>query len=180
MGYRKILVALDRSPQSEAIFAIALSLAQQNFTHLMLLHCLSLQEQDEALYLNGTFPENLETFSVQYGQIMQACLSRELAKIEQWLGEYRDRAIAFGIPSEQQCHVEAPGRSIVQLARRWEADLILLGRRGRRGLAEMVLGSVSNYVLHNAPCSVLIVQERPTVEQQNPPHIQSLYPPDAA
>ncbi|NEO65320.1 MAG: universal stress protein, partial [Moorea sp. SIO4G2] len=36
--------------------------------------------------------------------------------------------------------------------------LIVLGRRGLGGLKEMVLGSVSNYVVHHAPCSVLVVQ----------------------
>ncbi|MGH2416116.1 MAG: universal stress protein, partial [Microcystaceae cyanobacterium] len=29
------------------------------------------------------------------------------------------------------------------------------------GLSEMILGSVSNYVLHHATCSVLIVQPQP-------------------
>ncbi|MDB9482953.1 universal stress protein, partial [Dolichospermum circinale CS-537/05] len=35
--------------------------------------------------------------------------------------------------------------------------LIMMGRRGRSGLAEFFLGSQSNYVLHHAPCSVQIV-----------------------
>ena len=40
----------------------------------------------------------------------------------------------------------------------WQADLIIMGRRGRTGLSELFLGSVSNYVLHHAPCAVLVVQ----------------------
>ena len=51
-----------------------------------------------------------------------------------------------------------PGRSICELASTWEADLILVGSRGLKGLKEMFLGSVSNYVTHHAPCSVLIVR----------------------
>ncbi len=38
------------------------------------------------------------------------------------------------------------------------ADLIVVGRRGRSGLSELILGSASNYVLHHAPCSVLTLQ----------------------
>ena len=37
-------------------------------------------------------------------------------------------------------------------------DVIVMGHRGISGLQEFFLGSVSNYVLHHAPCSVLIVQ----------------------
>ena len=46
---------------------------------------------------------------------------------------------------------------ICELAKFWNADLIIMGRRGRSGLAEVFLGSESNYVLHHAPCSVQIV-----------------------
>jgi phage terminase large subunit GpA-like protein len=33
----------------------------------------------------------------------------------------------------------------------------MVGHRGRTGLSEFLLGSVSNYVMHHAPCSVLVV-----------------------
>jgi nucleotide-binding universal stress UspA family protein len=33
-----------------------------------------------------------------------------------------------------------------------------MGRRGRTGLSELFLGSVSNYVTHHAPCSVLTLK----------------------
>ncbi|MCZ8054719.1 MAG: universal stress protein, partial [Microcystis sp. LE19-12.2C] len=49
-------------------------------------------------------------------------------------------------------------KTICKVAREENIDLIVIGRRGRSGLGELFLGSVSNYVLHHAPCSVLIVQ----------------------
>lgn len=55
--------------------------------------------------------------------------------------------------------VGSPGRSICQAAKAWEADLIVVGSHQRKGLSEMILGSVSNYVLHHAPCSVLVVHQ---------------------
>jgi len=51
----------------------------------------------------------------------------------------------------------SPGRVICEIAKAWQADLIILRRRGYSGLTEMLLGSVSNYVLHHAPCSIHVV-----------------------
>lgn len=44
------------------------------------------------------------------------------------------------------------------MARSWNANIIVIGRRGHRGFTEFFLGSVSNYVMHHASCSVLTVQ----------------------
>ncbi|MEA5469202.1 universal stress protein [Spirulina sp. 06S082] len=44
------------------------------------------------------------------------------------------------------------------MVKSWQADLIAIGRCGHSGLTELFLGSVSNYVLYHAFCSVLIVQ----------------------
>jgi len=49
--------------------------------------------------------------------------------------------------------------TIVQQARRWKADLILLGSRGLSDIKGFLLGSVSRRVASMAPCSVLVVKE---------------------
>jgi nucleotide-binding universal stress UspA family protein len=41
------------------------------------------------------------------------------------------------------------------------ADLLVVGARGRTGMAGLLLGSVSDHVLHHAPCSVVIVPATP-------------------
>ena len=50
------------------------------------------------------------------------------------------------------------------------ADLLVVGRRGHAGLAHLVLGSVSRYVVAHAPCPVLVVPELVTApnEQRTP------------
>jgi len=50
-----------------------------------------------------------------------------------------------------------PKTAIIEEARRWGADLILVGSHGR-GAAKLVLGSVAQAVAANAPCSVEIVR----------------------
>ena len=51
-----------------------------------------------------------------------------------------------------------PGRIICEQAKKSAVDLIIIGNRGLSGLKELVLGSVSNYVIHHASSSVLIVR----------------------
>lgn len=50
-----------------------------------------------------------------------------------------------------------PEQEIVEIARNWGADLIVVGSHGR-GFWGRLLGSVSDGVLHHAPCSVLVVR----------------------
>ncbi len=51
-----------------------------------------------------------------------------------------------------------PAESIVAAAESEGADLILVGSHGRRGLGRMLLGSVSDHVVRNAPCPVLVAR----------------------
>lgn len=47
---------------------------------------------------------------------------------------------------------------ILEEARGWEADLIVVGSHGRRGFKRLLLGSVSETVAMNAHCSVVVVR----------------------
>jgi nucleotide-binding universal stress UspA family protein len=48
--------------------------------------------------------------------------------------------------------------SIVEGARDWQAEVIVMGTHGRRGLIKFLLGSVAEAVLAEAPCSVEIIR----------------------
>ncbi len=52
----------------------------------------------------------------------------------------------------------SPKVEIVEEAEKWGADLIVVGSHGYGFFERMLIGSVSNAVLHHAPCSVLIVK----------------------
>ena len=56
-----------------------------------------------------------------------------------------------------------PAQMITEAAREWKADLIVVGSHGRGFWGKLTLGSVSDSVLHHAPCSVLVVR-RPNGE----------------
>lgn len=50
-----------------------------------------------------------------------------------------------------------PARMLVEYAEKVDADLMLVGKRGAGLIERMVLGSVANRVVHDAPCPVVIV-----------------------
>ena len=52
----------------------------------------------------------------------------------------------------------APDQQVVERAKEWNADVIVVGSHGR-GFWGRLLGSVSNGVVHHAPCSVLVVRK---------------------
>lgn len=55
-----------------------------------------------------------------------------------------------------------PPARILECAREWRADLIVLGRQGNVGLEEFLLGSVSKNVMQAADCDVLVVGDDST------------------
>jgi nucleotide-binding universal stress UspA family protein len=154
--FTKILVPLDRSPQVDEVFAKAVKTALDNKSQLMLLHVL---DWDFHMGL-GTFDAiEMETdLSGAVGKFQQEQMEEQLNELRHWLKQYIAKAEAQAIPVQSRCAIGHPGPKIRDIAQEWEADLIVLGRRGLGGVSELVLGSVSNYVLHHASCSVLVVQ----------------------
>lgn len=58
---------------------------------------------------------------------------------------------------------EGDARSvIVDEAKKWSADLIVLGSHGYTGIKRLLLGSVASSVVSHAPCSVEIVRRKQT------------------
>lgn len=56
---------------------------------------------------------------------------------------------------------EGDARSvIVDEARKWSADLIVMGSHGYTGLTRLLLGSVASFVVSHAPCSVEVVRRK--------------------
>lgn len=153
MPYKKILVALDDSPLGQQVFEQALALAKQNGANLMLFHSILIDNQTLTPYIS-LYNEQLAEFSYA----MREQLDKEIEKVRHWLDNYAKIAEAQQITAEWDCKIGEPGRWIRDLANSWNADLIVLGRRGLKGISEMFLGSVSNYVVHHANCSVLVIQ----------------------
>lgn len=155
--FTKILVAIDCSEESRNIFDYALSLAQATGANLMLLHVFAPEEKNypNPLIFSGT---EYDVMDESLWQVYQ----QQWQKLEQQgldlLRSLAAEATAAGVKTDFTQEFGTSGSTICNLAQTCSADLILIGSRGLKGIKEMFLGSVSNYVTHHAPCSVLIVR----------------------
>jgi nucleotide-binding universal stress UspA family protein len=159
MSFKKILVAINNSPLSLHVFTAALELAQTNRAAFKLLHCIAPEMLSEPGIPMSYDPNLQPSFTVSDYHTQQILMEQQTGAAEALLERYRQEALNQGMPTEADYQVGEAGHLVCEVAKSWEADLIVVGRRGRSGLAEVLLGSVSNYVVHHAPCSVLVIQE---------------------
>ncbi len=76
------------------------------------------------------------------------------------LADVERRALEAGVEvTVDLLEGDDPYEVIVDTARSFAADLIIMGRRGRRGLARLMLGDATAKVIGHAPCGVLVVPE---------------------
>ena len=61
-----------------------------------------------------------------------------------------------------------PKDAIVNEAREWDADLIVLGSHGYGRVKRLVLGSVAAGVVASAPCSVQVVRSKHAIQVTEP------------
>lgn len=154
----KILVALDHSLQAAAVFDFAVKIAQPEQSKMLLVHFIDWQMQDVSPWVGAATLYDINISSNRYDWSSEA-LEHELTQSKIWLENYRQKAIALKIDCQAECHTGKCSTGISDRAQAWGADVIVIGRRGRRNVSEILLGSVSNHVVHHAPCSVLVVQK---------------------
>jgi nucleotide-binding universal stress UspA family protein len=82
--------------------------------------------------------------------------ARERENAQLFLQSAAGRLQRLGYTTKSQVLIGTPVELILDQAKGQDADLILMGSRGRQGVRRLVLGSVSHAVLHHAPCPVLV------------------------
>ena len=143
MAFTKILVPVDFSPDSAKALEMAIELAKSFGARIHLIHCYP-------IHVGGISPYGMvppETFGLEIRDAAQ-----------QKLAEWREKATAEGIQTDETVMSMFPSEAIATLAREKGADLIVMGTRGLTGLKHIVLGSVAERALRIAPCPVLIVK----------------------
>lgn len=138
MNIKRILIAIDESPLASVVFKQGLTFAEREHADCKVFHCI------DSSHLS------------QYAPLMSLETAEE--KTQALLQTYQQKAQAWHVAPDFSYEMGKPGQAICNVAHQWGADLIILGRRGNKGIAELLIGSVSNYVVHHAPCSVLVIQ----------------------
>lgn len=147
MSYRKILVGIDGSKQSDMAFQKALEVAKQNNAKLYLLSV-----------INGErYPT---TGASGYGFVSHSIYDSAVETMQGRLADYKKKANDFGI-SDVETTVEI-GNAKVELAERFPKengiDLIIMGATGLNVVGRLIVGSTASYTIREAPCDVTVVK----------------------
>lgn len=138
----RILVAVDGSKYSEMALEQALSMAKVCNSRLFAIGVTDVPSR----FLGELEPRLKEKLANETRQILDQVRKR----IEQ-------ENISFEIIERMGSQ---PHELIVQEAKDREIDLVILGTHGRTGLSKLIMGSVTQGVIGNAPCPVMVVPLR--------------------
>ncbi len=155
--FKKILVALDHSSEASAVLDFALSVAQPEMSEILLLHFVDWQMQDVSPWIGVGTLYDVDLSGEHYDWTHQH-LQQEVETSKNWLELLAKKVKKLGVDCQYECRVGNCNLGIGDRAKDWSADVLVIGRRGHKNISEILLGSVSNYVIHHAPCSVLVVQ----------------------
>jgi len=91
-------------------------------------------------------------------QVSSAAPADDVEERRRVLAEGHERLAALGIDARVVEAVGDPTDAIIDTARDVDADLIVVGTRGRNVAARVLLGSVSTTIVNQAHCDVLVVR----------------------
>jgi nucleotide-binding universal stress UspA family protein len=137
MPFKRILTAVDFSANSLDAFRVAAEMASVHSAALHLLHV-------------------IEALPSARGEATMEFVQQANEAVEQLVASSQPALEKVTLTTEV-----ASGRAfdeIVNRARDWRADLIVLGTKGTSSLEEIFLGGTAEHVIKESPCSVLIVQ----------------------
>ncbi|WP_321889999.1 universal stress protein [Paraburkholderia bannensis] len=144
--YSRVLVAIDGSKTASQALHMAIRLALDSKAVLMPLYVIDLPVM--AYDVPGFDPSIVRDAYFEEGRLL--CADAQTKMLE---------AGVQGIARSVEAHLGAEdiAHCIVRVAAEFNADLIVMGTHGRRGVRRLVLGSVAERVLRSARCPILLV-----------------------
>jgi nucleotide-binding universal stress UspA family protein len=141
MQYKKVLIAVDNSAYSMKAAKTGFAIAHAMKAVIGMLYVINRAKEIINPDL-GITPEQSQTI-----------LLKDVEKtIEQYIKMYNRIDEVFQFTPEG-----FPEHEILNIAKEWEADLIVIGTHGRSGLGRILTGSVAEYVIRHAEIPVLVI-----------------------
>ena len=154
-----LLLAIDSSPPSDFAVQSVLARPWPEDTRVRVLSVDAITP--------GTPPPDVPVPTAPLGEEMTpwpagtlATHAITLAAVETTVRRAIEQLSARGLAAEPCIREGLPGPEIIEVARLWPADLIVVGSHGYGAIKRLLLGSVASYVANHAPCSVEVVRER--------------------
>jgi nucleotide-binding universal stress UspA family protein len=147
----RILLATDGSDEAELAALRAVDIAEKTDSELHVVHVGVVP-----LFLLS-YPGTLGYYGKLYEQIEQE--SRERLRELSWRVK-----VAGGTVAGSHLRMGAVDLEVVALAKELQADMIVMGCRGHRGIRRTIEGSISDGVIRHAPCPVLVVRSHEGAE----------------
>ncbi|HJS27378.1 MAG TPA: universal stress protein [Actinomycetota bacterium] len=146
-GIRRILVGVDGSEGAERALLWAARLARATGAEVVAAHALGTAMLANGFaFVAGTSYDNWQRAWKDLRTHTQQTME------ESWCRPLADAGISFRAEV-----VDGGVEALIELAASVDADLLVVGRRGRGGFAELVLGSFSHHLVHHAMQPVVII-----------------------
>ncbi|WP_226036419.1 universal stress protein [Aquibacillus saliphilus] len=144
--YKRILVAVDGSKSSERAFEKAVAIAKRNDAKLILSHVVDTKSFATVDAYDRTLADRSEVYA------------------NSLLEDYKHKAKAVGI-NDVEVNIEYGSPKIKipkDVAKSFNADLIICGATGLNAVERFLIGSVSENITRYANCDVLVVRKEET------------------
>jgi len=138
--FRTVILATDLSPTSEAATTAALDLAGSLGARLL---AVSVIDPGSLRLPGGRFRQRVDQVRTEREHVAQSLVAR---------------GRSIGVTVDFLVWEGDPGESIIEAARAESADMIVVGSHGRGTVGRFLIGSVSDHVVRNAQCPVLVVR----------------------
>ncbi|GAM16478.1 MULTISPECIES: universal stress protein [Bacillaceae] len=140
--YKNILVAVDGSKQAAWAFKKAIEIAKRNDASLVMTHIIDLRTFATVEAYDRTISERATQFATE---LMES---------------YKQQALEAGIKDvDYDIDYGSPKVKIAKdVAKKYNADLIICGATGMNAVERFFIGSVSEHITRYASCDVLVVR----------------------
>ena len=150
--FKKIVWATDGSEAADQALDVATRMASETGGEILAVHCIEMTMPGKA---SGRYP----VFANE--EEMDQKIARQVKEV-----------LAHGIPAHMQItrtDVGNAAHAIAKVVREQDGEVIVVGTRGRGPVAGLLLGSVTQRLLHTSPCPVLAIPVHPTQHAPSEP-----------